>query len=85
MSHGKHKPKSIIDTHTQKKRKKNPKITLKLVNKITREQKKKGTKNTYEPNPKTINKMAIRTYISIIISVTSLNTPIKRHRVVRKQ
>ena len=36
----------------------------------------------YKNNLKTINKMVIKTYISIITSnVNGLNAPIKRHRV----
>ena len=36
---------------------------------------------TYTNKPKTIKKMAIRTYISIItLNVNGLNVPIKRHR-----
>ena len=36
---------------------------------------------TYKKKPKTIKKMGIGTYISIItLNVTGLNAPIKRHR-----
>ena len=39
-------------------------------------------KISYENNPQTINKMAIRTYISMItLNVNGLNASIKRHRV----
>ena len=53
--------KSIIDTHTKKK-----KIMLKIVSKSQEMRKKnKGIKKkkTYKNNPETINKMAIRTYM----------------------
>ena len=46
-----------------------------------REQKRKGRKKTYRNESKTINKMAIRTYISVItLNVNGLNAPTKRHR-----
>ena len=48
--------------HTQK-RKGNPNT---IVNLVTREQKRKGRKKTYKNKSKTINKMAVRTYILII-------------------
>ena len=38
-------PKTTIDTHTKKK---NPNITLKMIIKTTREQKRKGLKKTYK-------------------------------------
>ena len=48
---------------------------------LSREQKKKGSKN-YKNNPKSINKMAISTYLSIItLNVNGLNAPIKRQSV----
>ena len=69
--------KSTIDTQ----RKINSNTTLKIVIKPeeerTREQRKKNNKN----KSKAINKMAIRTYISIItLNVNGLNAPTKRHR-----
>ena len=70
--------KSIIDVHTKKKN--NPYITQKVVIK-SQEKRIKGEereKNTY----KTINKLEIRTHISIItLNVNELNVPTKRHRV----
>ena len=48
---------------------------------ITKEQKRKGRKKTYENNPKAINKMATRTYILVItLNANGLNAPTKRHR-----
>ena len=69
--------KSIIDT-TQK-RKRNPDITLKIVMKSQEKRlQEEETKKTYK-TPKTIKKMAIRTYISITtLNVNGLNAPIKR-------
>ena len=74
-------------THTRKKekrkKKKESKHNTKDSNQITREETKDKeiSKNTYKNNPQTINKMAIRTYISIItLNVNGLNAPIKRHR-----
>ena len=62
------------------------KIVIKSEEERTREEgKKRATKN----KSKVINKMAIRTYISIItLNVNGLNTPTKRHRLaqwIRKQ
>ena len=52
-------------THTKDKR--NPNTTLKKVIKsMTRQQKRKGRKKIYKNESKTINQMAIRTYIWII-------------------
>ena len=46
-----------------------------------REQKRKGRKRTYKNKPKTIKKMAIGTYISMItLNVNGLNAPTERHR-----
>ena len=67
---------SIIDTH--KKGKRNPNITLKIIIK-SQENKRRRKKKTYKNNSQTINKMAIRTYISIItLNVNGLNAPIIR-------
>ena len=41
--HGKHKPKSVIDIYTLKKRKRIPKITLKLVIKSQETKRRKKT------------------------------------------
>ena len=59
-------PKSIIDIHTKKK--KESKHNTENSYQITREEKKRGKeeKKTYKNKSKTINKMAIRTYILII-------------------
>ena len=41
----------------------------------------KGRKKTYKNKSKTINKMAIRTYILIVtLNINGLNVPTKRHR-----
>ena len=71
--------KSTIDT--QAKKKKELKHNTKVSHQITREQKRKGRKKTYKNKSKTINKMAIRTYISKIpLNVNRLNAPTKGHR-----
>ena len=68
-------PKNTIDTHTKKK--KQPKHNTKYGHQTTREQKRKERKRP----TKTIKKMSIGTYISIItLNVNRLNAPIKRHR-----
>ena len=42
----------------------------------------KETEDSYKNNLKTINKMPISTYLSIVtLNVSGLNAPIKRHRV----
>ena len=66
---------SIIDVHTKKKNK--SKRNTKDSYQITREQKKKGGKKTYKNKSKTINKMTIGTYISIIALYVNTN---QRHR-----
>ena len=51
----------------------------------TQEQKRKrkGRKKTFKNKPKTIKKMEIGTYISIItLNVNGLDAPTKRHRLV---
>ena len=55
--------KSIIDIHTQ--REKGSKHKTKE-SQITREQKRKGRNKTYKNRLKTVNKMALRSYILII-------------------
>ena len=73
--------KSTIDTHTQKK--KESKQNTKVSHQITRKESKRGReeKNTYKNKSKTINKMAIRTFILIItFNINGLNAPTKRHR-----
>ena len=48
----------------------------------SQENKRRKEQKTYKNNPKTINKMAIKTYISIIpLNVNGLNTPIKTYTV----
>ena len=65
---------------TKRLRKRNPNTTLKLV--IKSQKKKRGRKKTYKNKSKTMNKMAIRIYVSIINeNVNGLNAPTKRHRV----
>ena len=68
--------KSVIDIYTEKKDK--SKYNTKDSHQVTRKKKSKQklpTKN----NPKTINKMSTRTYISIItLNVNGLNATIKR-------
>ena len=70
--------KSTIDIHTKKK--KESKHNTKDSHQITREENKRGRKKTCKNKSKTINKMVIRTYISIItLNVTGLNAPTKGH------
>jgi len=46
-----------------------------------REQEKKGRKKSNKSKSKIVNKMAIRTYISIItLTINGINAPTKRHR-----
>ena len=71
--------KSIIDVHTKKKN--NPYITQKVVIK-SQEKRIKGEEREKINTYKTINKLEIRTHISIItLNVNELNVPTKRHRV----
>ena len=64
--------KSIIDIHTKKKKK--SKYNIKNSYQITREKKRKGRKKTYKTKSKTIDKMAVRTYILMItLNVNRLN------------
>ena len=73
------KQKSIIDITQKSKR--NPNVTLKIIIKSEEKRTKEGGKKTYKSKSKTINKMAIGTYIMIItLNVNSLNAPTKRHR-----
>ena len=81
------KQKFIIYTH-RKKKKKNPNLTLKIATisqgKIANEEKRK--KKNYKNIQNPVNKLAIRTYISIIINalnINRLNAPIKNHRVAK--
>ena len=64
--------KSIIDIHMKKKEESKPQ---------ERKEKRKGRRKTYKNKSKTINEMAIRTYISMItLNVNRLNALTKRHR-----
>ena len=66
--------------HTRK-RKRNPNTTLKIVIKSQEEKTKEEGKKKDLKKTKIMNKMAIRTYILIIIlNVKRLNAPTKRHR-----
>ena len=65
---------SIINIHTKKK--KESKHNIEYSHQITRQENKR--KMTNKDKSKTINKMAIRTYISIIaLNVNGLNAPTK--------
>ena len=73
--------KSITNIQTEKK--KESKYNTKNSHQITKKENKEERKNkkTYKNKSKTINKMAIRTYISTItLNVNGLNVPTKRHR-----
>ena len=77
-------PKPAIDTHTNKKKQSihNSKDSYQT----TREENKRRweEKKTNKNKSKTMNKMAIRIYISIIIlDVNVLKTPNKRHRLAK--
>ena len=62
-------------------RKINSNTTLKIVIKSQEERTREQEKNSNKNKSKAINKMAIRTYISIItLNVNGLNAPTKRHR-----
>ena len=76
--------KSTTNIHTKKKKK--SKANTKDSHQIIREENKRGREEekTYKNKYKTINKMAIRIYISIItLSVNRLNVPIKSHRLAK--
>ena len=79
--HGNNKPK-VYNWYTHTKER-NPNITLKIVIKSQgREQKKE--KRTTKITQKTINKMPINTYLTVItLNVNGLSAPIKRHRVAK--
>ena len=69
--------KSTIDTHTKKK-KQSIRFT-KDRHQITEEENKRGRKKTFKNKSKTIKKMAIGTYISIMtLNVNGLNAPTKK-------
>ena len=68
-------------TDTQKNKKHQLKCNTKDSHQTTRGENKKGTKKSNTNKSKAINKMAIRTYISIItLNVNGLNAPTERHR-----
>ena len=70
----------IYNTYIHKQ-KKGSKHNTKESHQITSEQKRKGRKGPTKTKFKTINKTAIRTYISIItLNENRLNAPSKRHR-----
>ena len=69
--------KSTTDTHTKKKKQSN--YNTNNSQQVTREQRRKGRKRTYKTESKIMNKMAIRTYMSIItLNGNRLNAPTKR-------
>ena len=71
--------KSTIDVH--RKMEKESKHNAKDSHQITKEQKRKGRKQTYENNPKAITKMATRKYVLVItLNANGLDAPTKRHR-----
>ena len=77
--------KSIIDKHTHKKKKKNKKKpkynTKKSHQSHEKRSKKEDMKEDLKKKFKTINKVAIKTYILIItLNVNGLITPTKRQR-----
>ena len=74
-------PKTTIDTHIKKKRQ--PKQNIKNGHQTIREENKRlgEEKKPYKNKPKTIKKMAIRTYILInALNVNGLNATTKRYR-----
>ena len=71
------KQKFIIDI-PKKKKKRNSKIALKIV---IKSQEKKQDGEIYQNKSKTMNKMAIRAYISLItLNVNRLSASPKKHR-----
>lgn len=74
--------KLVIDTHTKRERKEfniKLKIVLKSQGKRSREEEREELQN----KQKTINKIAVNTYLIIItLNVNGLSAPIKRHMVV---
>ena len=69
---------NTIETHTNNK---NQLKYTKDSHQTTRGENKKGIKKSNKNKSKSINKMAIRTHISIItLNVNGLNAPTKRHR-----
>ena len=75
--------KTTIDTQTNKKNQ--LKYNTKDSHQTTRGEKKKRREKSNRNKSEAINKMAIRTYISIItLNVNGLNTPTKRHRLAEQ-
>ena len=66
--------------HTQNI-KRNPNPIVKLLIK-SQENIKGNKKSSYKNKSPLLNKVAIRKYISIILSVNVLNAPTKRHRLI---
>ena len=76
--------KSIIETHTQKKKKSihNTKDSHQITREENKRRRKGNKRATKKKHNKTINKMLIRIYISIItLNINGQNAPVKRHRV----
>ena len=73
------------DRYTYTKRERNSNTTPHTVNKSQgKRAKEEGTKKKCKDNPKTINKMAISAYLSIItLNVKGLNALTKRHIVAK--
>ena len=70
--------KSTIDTQTKKNQ---LKYNTKDSHQTRRGENKRRREEKEQDKSKTVNKMAIRTYISIItLNVNGLNAPTKRHR-----
>ena len=68
-------------THSQKQKRRGYKNKIKGNHPTTTTRKMKGTKEKHIINWKIKFKMAINTYVSIIIlTINGLNAPIKRHR-----
>ena len=66
----------------QKVKRKKPKYITKEKQQTMKEENKKGSEKIFRNNHKTINKMAINTYLTIItLNANGPNAPIKRYRV----
>ena len=78
--------KQKLTVNTQKRKRKEYKHTTKESHQNTKEKskrRKKGTERNYKNSQKTINKMSINTYLSIItFNVNGLNSSIKRNKVL---
>ena len=63
----------------------NPNTALKIVIKSQESKTKEKGKKTYKDKSKTINKIAVKTYILIItLNVNGLNAPTKTHRLAKR-